>query len=460
MVENLLWILDGPSSKGWNEEENEKRISFVHALGQKCDSVGWSHLDLADSNSDNILAQIKKFCDENGWKARGYYSRGYHITDSPWYRLNGEAFKETELADMSEFLTDSKGRKIRLEQIKAYAVLRKMPKSTYFDQCVSEEFLKECDDKNLKGMRCCWLKDVGRYRGTQYFAIAPKARVPRIMCDRDYSYKVHDTAMIKALPIYKRIQELGGSLPRVAEIFTTLDIKLDSCFLKKDMPDTYFAYGYLSPTYSYISKNEILLRRDAVEILISCKVLTERQLCPVYISDNPIPGYSLEETVEKPFPAEDILEKRLADYHELVNKNRPQRTITEKDAIKALKYAKKNRKEDFSRALPKKQRELLAETGYAALGPYYAICEAGYLNDEYRLLSYKESLAESQYFREDMAKEETKCFSTDGIIIAVCPDGDKIMLMASDEVYRISHEVPEIIGQWSSLACFIAESVI
>ena len=142
-----------------------------------------------------------------------------------------------------------------------------------------------------------------------------------------------------------------------------------------------------------------------------------------------------------------------------MSKNRPQRIITEKDAIKALKYAKKNRKEDFRSPLPKKQRELLAETEYAALEPYYAICEAGYLSDEYRLLSYKDSLAESKAFEENIAKEENIEFSANGIIVAVCPDGDKVLLTASNEVYRISNEVPEIIGQWSSLACFIAETV-
>ena len=308
-------------------------------------------------------------------------------------------------------------------------------------------------------MRYCWLKDVGRFRGIQYFAVAPKDRVPRIMCDRNLAYSVPNTAMLKALPINKKIQELGGSLPKIAKIFTTLDIELDSCYLQKDMPDTFFAYGYLNQTNSFVGKNEILLRRDAVEQLILSKVLTEKQICPVYISDSPVPGYSFEEMVEKPFPADVILNKRLTDYRELVSKNRPQRTVTEKDAVKALRYAKKNRKEDFRSTLPKKQREFLAETEYAALEPYYAVCEAGYLSDEYRLLSYNESLAESKDFKEDMVKEETIDFSVDGIIIAICPDGDRVMLASSNEVYRISHEVPVIIGQWSSLACFFTNPV-
>lgn len=40
-----------------------------------------------------------------------------------------------------------------------------------------------------------------------------------------------------------------------------------------------------------------------------------------------------------------------------------------------------------------------------------------------------------------------------------CPDGDKVMLITSNEVIRISHEAPEIIGQWASLADFFSEVI-
>lgn len=72
MEETLLWILDGTSAKTWDEEENKRRIDFVHSLGEKCDCVGWSKLNLSNPNSDEILHRIEDFCKENGWRARGY----------------------------------------------------------------------------------------------------------------------------------------------------------------------------------------------------------------------------------------------------------------------------------------------------------------------------------------------------------------------------------------------------
>lgn len=105
MEETLLWILDGTSTKTLDEEENKRRIDFVHSLGEKCDCVGWSKLNLSNPNSDEILHRIEDFCKENGWRARGYYSRSYVDTDSQWYRLCGESLKESEISDSMETLT-------------------------------------------------------------------------------------------------------------------------------------------------------------------------------------------------------------------------------------------------------------------------------------------------------------------------------------------------------------------
>ena len=84
--ENLLWMIDGPSKKMWDEEENKRRISFIHSLGQKCDSVGWSSLELSDPGSDEILAEIKGIIQEDimsltangiGWSGRSLRSQKY-----------------------------------------------------------------------------------------------------------------------------------------------------------------------------------------------------------------------------------------------------------------------------------------------------------------------------------------------------------------------------------------------
>lgn len=455
--ENLLWMIDGPSKKTWDEEENKRRISFIHSLGQKCDSVGWSNLELSDPGSDEILAKIKGFCDKNGWKARGYYSRGYHVIDCQWYRLVGEEFKVTEISDTAEILKDQAGKDYRLDQIKAYLLTGNMPRESYGKQCVSEIFLNTCVEKQFSGLKYCWLRDIGKYKGTQYFAIIPEVRVPRMMYSRDFSYSVWNINQLKLSPKYKKIQKLGGNLPKLAHIFTQLEVQTESCYLQEDMPDAFFAYGYYNSFFT--CHGDILIRRDAVEELISCKVLSEKQIRPVYLADRIVPGYHLKKTQDMSFPDVDVLEHRMADYQNLVTQNRPERRITEKDALQILRNAKKQRKEDFHGAMPQKQRELLTGTVYADLIPYYSICESGYLSNEYRLLSYQESLDTTRDVSAYLEKEEMKIFSEKGIVFAVCANGDYVMLTKSNEVIRISHEEPVIIGQWSSLAHFIAEEV-
>ena len=93
-TEQLLWILDKNSKKIKEEEEYKQNIDFVHSLGLKCDSVGWSKLDLSSPRSDEILSAIESFCKENGWSARGYYTREYVDYDSDWYEMLVDSFSD------------------------------------------------------------------------------------------------------------------------------------------------------------------------------------------------------------------------------------------------------------------------------------------------------------------------------------------------------------------------------
>jgi len=81
-TEQLLWILDKNCQIHWSEEKTKQNIDFVHALGLKCDCVGWSKLDLASSRTPEVLDAIEDFCNENGWGAQEYYTREYAETKS------------------------------------------------------------------------------------------------------------------------------------------------------------------------------------------------------------------------------------------------------------------------------------------------------------------------------------------------------------------------------------------
>lgn len=86
-TEELHWILDKEGEQLNDDEEYRQNIKFVHALGLKCDCVGWSTLNLSEPRANEILAAIDQFCKENGWKARGMYTRKYIDVESDWYEL-------------------------------------------------------------------------------------------------------------------------------------------------------------------------------------------------------------------------------------------------------------------------------------------------------------------------------------------------------------------------------------
>ena len=46
-----------------------------------------------------------------------------------------------------------------------------------------------------------------------------------------------------------------------------------------------------------------------------------------------------------------------------------------------------------------------------------------------------------------------------GVVLAKCPDGDATLLLDTGEVVRFSHEAPEFIDEWSSLAEFFEENL-
>ena len=90
--------------------------------------------------------------------------------------------------------------------------------------------------------------------------------------------------------------------------------------------------------------------------------------------------------------------------------------------------------------------------------PYYKVANGGLLSDEYELLSMERSIDTSQSFRQELEAEGLLENKPEGIVIAKCIDGDKVLL-CEGEVIRFRHEAPEIAEHWQSLAQFIAEAI-
>lgn len=441
--EELFWILDKSRNDFNSDEEYQQNIDFVHSLGQKCDCVGWSELNLDQPNADEILDTIAAFCKSDRWNARGIYNRTYPDAESDWFELTASSFKEN--AFLHEFITtsDANGKKISIPLIRAYHEMEPTPKTWNYDYfSVPERFRNACIKHNIKGIDFCWLPDKGKYDAEQYFAIYVDTLIPAIAYAKEYRKSNHS-----------KINALGGKLPKICSFFYRLDIYCENCYLLADMPESGIAYAYCRGITS------ILIHKNIAEILLQEKAISKKSLKPVLVLDSLPAGYTYVRARQLPKPTEHFLKEMTADYEALKRKVRPVRKISEKDALRVMRQTKRDRKEDFSKRLPAKQKELLLDSEYASLVPYYSVANGGFLSDEYELLSYDQAIEATQEFKEDIAKEELLDTEMDGIVFAICPDGDRVLLLKDGSVIRLNHEAPEAINQWTGLAQFVFDAV-
>ncbi|MDY4886698.1 MAG: hypothetical protein SO533_03540 [Eubacteriales bacterium] len=448
-IETLDWILDKNDKRINREEEYLLNIEFVHSLGLKCDCVGWSKLDLQNPRADEILFAIDRFCKQNGWKARGIYTRKYTDYTSDWYELVPTTFKDNTLCDYDDECESERGEKVRVFNLRAYHELRSSPKWWYESILVPERFRDACVRHGITDVDFCWARDKGKYQAEQYFHLYANKQVPTI-------------AEGKKLTIEDRekIDALGGYLPKIADVFYNLQlINLQDCYIESDIPNCNIALAYSPRTFTYCGKNKFLIHKNFVQILLQEKAISESDLMPAMVVKELPGGYTLSHTIMPDRPIASCLQNSITEYEKLKNTERPLRMISEKDALKLLRLAKKDRKEDFKKAFPKAKSVDIAETNYAPIFPYYLIANGGYLSDEYELLPYDIATEENKLFAQELLTEELLDAKPDGIVIAKCPDGDKILLCSDGKVIRFSHEQPVATEEWVSLAQFVADAI-
>ena len=450
--EELLWILDKNGvrfSDGdkW-EKARKENIAFVHSLGKKCDCVGWSVLKRDDPKTEEILDRITAFCKENGWTARGLYIREYENLETDWYAIQSVFFKDGTCGYL-ESIPDRDGGSLKTNEISAYRELISGPKAWGINLYLPDRFRKAYLKHNLSGLDFCWVKDTGRYAAEQYFWAFGTARIPRVATG--WGLRKQDV---------RKLGPDSGWISRLGEVIGEwTQLQLPYCYLKEDMPAGGIAYAHIPQTYHCCGLYEVLVHKDVAQLLLKEKAISPNALKPVPVVDVLPGGYSLMDTDACPRPMETYMAQSIAEHEKLIAKPRPERKISEKDALKVMRKAKAERKEDFQKKLPKKQEAELLETEFAPLVPYYKVAEGGFLSDEYELLAQKESLVETTDFYLLLAKEELLENQPDGMVIARCANGDKVLLLKEGRVIRFSHEAPEVAEEWETLAQFVFDAV-
>lgn len=455
IIETLDWILDNDDKTISDDEKYRLNIEFVHSLGLKCDCVGWSKLDLQSPRADEILSAIDSFCKNNGWKARGVYERKYTAYTSDWYEIEPTLFKENTAFDSIK-CESQQGKIVTVYNLHAYHELRTSPKRwAYESMLVPERFRDTCIRHGITDVDFCWAKDTGKYQAEQYFHLYGDQQIPTVALCKEIDVGDKQT-----------VEGLGGYLPKIANIFYKLQTsKSQTCYIESDIPDCNIAHAYVQRTYSMFGKtyfgceeNAFLIHKNFAQILLQEKAISQRDLVPAMVTKELPSGYTLKNTIIQDRPTSAYMEKSISEYEKLKSKERPSRLISEKEALKLLRAAKKERKEDFEKALPKTKAPEIAETVYAPVLPYYLVANGGYFSDEYEILPFDKAVEENKLFADELLAEELLENKPDGIVIAKCPNGDKILLCSNGKVIRFSHEAPVAIEEWVSLSQFVADS--
>lgn len=461
MEEHLLWIIDNPKDTYcYNEETVKKNIEFVHALGLKCDCVGWCNLDLNRSDIDVLLEQIHAHVLKEGLLLRGWYNRKDSDFESEWYLLESKYLSNDERNFAN--VTDRNGNSFKIEELYAYKVPKdiqvlwgiKLP-------LVNENIRNCCLNHGFSGLDFYWIRDIGRFHAARFYGLIIENLVQEFACDRYLSYcdskiqsnRNYDYSV--GSPLYLKYAAIGGMLPKLSQMFYDLHVNLPIQLPKNKMPETDFTYIYTNG-FDY-RKNYVLVSKHAAEILLSENAVREEYLMPVVLYDTDPDGYYIQTSEAIQYPAKEVIEKLDADLNKLRSNPKPDRKASEKDALKSFRRMKRSRPERFRKAMTKKTFEKLPESPYGLLSCYYSTSDGGYLSDEYTFLSYSESLTETQEYIANIEKEELQIDKYLGIVFAKCADGDMVVNGKDGSVKRISHETMEPCENWDTIAQFFYE---
>ncbi len=446
--EKLTWILRWRMRVDINQRA-KKNIEFVRSLDQKCDDSGKSVLDLQSAEAYEVLESIMDYCRENKCWASGTYERSYDLSESDWYVLQSRDFTGKQTEYQEEDVLHLKGGRFVLPAIRACNIADGKPRCDIRKRAVfvNDDLRRFLQVNEIDDVRFCWLRDFGRFSGPQYFAMLPQKRINSYW-RASYSYW-------RAFGKRQQILELGKPLDMVMKAFPReLKVRCQDVVLREELPEGGIVFKN-RPVLSGYTDFEILIHRDIASQLHAQGLLTKKALLPLAIMDEPPQGYEQVITTDIPEVTEQICALRLEECYMHLAKKKPQRKASMTRVRELLKVRKEMTPQAFEKRLPPKQQALLKEGPYDELVPYYAIANGFEIdeNNEYHFLSYRQSLQETEKFRQQ--KNENR---PEGVIVfARCGD-DSLLLYPDGQVRRWDHESATTSDKWDTLAAFFCET--
>lgn len=112
---------------------------------------GMEQFKTGGSKSEEILQKIAAFCTENGWTARGLYTREYADFDTDWHQIDGADFKENTFGEYVGAPSQDGGT-VKFCSIKAFRELTIAPEGWGYSVYVPECFHRAYRESGLTGL--------------------------------------------------------------------------------------------------------------------------------------------------------------------------------------------------------------------------------------------------------------------------------------------------------------------
>lgn len=435
-----------------NTFDHAASVKFIHSFGLKCDCVGWTKIVLDNEEKWELVKRMGEEAKKQKMRLRCCYEREIRDVESEWYFIKPSFYLNNSHYDYDEVST--------YYAIKGYKIPKNINLLTVGSSIViSEKFLNICKEEKFTGVDFAWINDTGRYKAPPFFyafsnVFLSNPTTAGQLLDRNNKFTRRQN-----IPCCKQIDEMGGNLTLINEIFYSLEFTEVPIMLdRNNMPDTDFA------CVSGDGLSDMLLvGKAAADKLIEKGMIKEKELLPAVYYDKTKHNLLITHFLPEQFLTQYYIDKLEEEYKKFLKKKKPEYVPTEKATLTLLRKAKRENSDRFPKALKKSIVEELSETRLMVMAPYYAISNGGELSDEVEIYGYEEIGQATEEFLKELCEEETFLESMphfkNPIVIGGTANGDTILLSNEGHVIRYDHEDPYLSQEWKTVFEFFYDNL-
>lgn len=407
--EEITWKIDNIDKP----DEYQNAIDFVHSFGLRSDCVGWCSLTINGEKDFELLKLISEKAKQKKGRTRCYYKKTETGIETDWYilRSNRKCDYEYESGIKAYRLTSNDSIAMADEIV-----------------IVNQGFVDFCTSKAYSGVEFAYMRDIGRYQANTYYALIPNENI-KIATNIGISFAGKSKK-------YESIDYYNGNLWRISKYFDEMElIDYPIMISKEDEPKSDFCYV----AYSDFAYYDVLVRKSVADELIKNKLISKSNLIPVRYCDSNTQKNLLCKCAKKEVISKETLDFWKENRKEFEKKKKPLYKPCEKEALRILRRAKRERPEDFEKPLSKIFAEQISDK-LSNLKAIYKISNGFYINEEIYILPFLDIEHETKDFFKNTNDDFTASEFKGCYIIGQVANGDKVIYRYDGSVVVFDHE--------------------